>query len=173
MEDFVYNGVYKAVFRFMYGLGYDDGLWANIADFQFYVYRVARRYEVLGLQKLALEKVKKIANKDAWNADQFINILENRLHEDNITGDKELFDFLIDTCHEHIDELANDFGFEDVLEHDHALAKYLIQSWGDSLTKYRCPTCDKVWPMDSKYFSLPLYCPSCGHREENWRDFMD
>lgn len=161
------------MFGFMYGLDYNDSPRIDDIAFHFDVYRVACRYEVLGLQKLAFEKVKSIANKDAWDADQFINILKNRYDKDAITVDEELFDLLIDTCHKHVDELVDGPGFELVLEHDDALAKYLILSWGDSLTKYRCPNCDKVWPMDSKYFSLPLYCPSCGHREENWRDFKD
>ncbi|GAM35349.1 hypothetical protein TCE0_017f03620 [Talaromyces pinophilus] len=132
VEDLEYNGVYESMFRFMYGLDYNDNPRIDDIAFHFDVYRVARRYEVLGLQNLAFENIKKIANRDAWDADQLVKILKNRLDKDTLEEDDELFNFLIDTCHEHIDELVNNVDFEDVLEDDDTLAKYLILSWGDS-----------------------------------------
>ena len=160
------------MFRFMYGLDYNDSSRIGDIAFHFDVYRVARRYEVLGLQNLAFENIKKIANRDAWDTDQFVKILKNRLDEDTLEEDDELLNFLIDTCHEHIDELVNDVDFEVVLEDDDTFTKYLILRWGDSQKKYCCPHCGMVWQMDRKYLSTPSYCPNCGLHKGNWRDFL-
>lgn len=156
----------------MYGLDYNDSPRIDDIAFHFDVYRVARRYEVFGLQNLAFENIKKIANRDAWDADQFVKILKNRLDKDTLEEDDELLNFLIDTCYEHIDELVNDVDFEVVLEDDDTLAKYLTLRWGDSQEKYCCPNCGMVWLLDRKCLSTPSYCPNCGLHMDNWRDFL-
>lgn len=124
------------------------------------------------LQKLAFEEVKKIASEDAWDADQFIKMLKKDREYITIE-DGKLWKFLKDTCHKHIAELADNQDFEYAMDRDEAIGKSLTLSWGDSRTMYRCPKCEKIWPMDSKYLSTPLFCPNSGYREENWRDFTD
>ena len=107
----------------MYGLKYDQEFWENIIGFQFDVYRVARQYGASVLQELAFNKVKKIAKNGPWCADQVIEILERKRYY-STTEDEESFRFLIDTCHDHIAELVDDFEFEMVLESDSAIGKH-------------------------------------------------
>lgn len=161
IKDLEYEDAYKAMFNFMYGLKYDDGILRNDIGFHFDVYRVASEYEVGELQKLAFEKVKKIADKDAWDVEQFVKILKKKL-----VHDEKLYEFLIDTCHKYIAELVNEYGFEEAMEVNHPIATGLVLSWGDHQLQYCCPQCEKVWPMDTLFLSIPSFCPNCGHRED-------
>lgn len=135
IKDLEYEDAYKAMFNFMYGLKYDDGILRNDIGVHFDVYRVASEYKVGELQKLAFEKVKKIAYKDVWDVKQFVKILKK-----DLADCEELYEFLIDTCHKHIVELANDYGFEERLEVNHPIATGLVLSWGDHQLQYCCPS---------------------------------
>ncbi|KUL90386.1 hypothetical protein ZTR_02041 [Talaromyces verruculosus] len=84
VKDLEYIGVHGKMFRFMYGLDYNDSPRIDDIAFHFDVYRVARRYEVLGLQNLAFENIKNIANSGAWDTDQLVKILKNRLDKDTL-----------------------------------------------------------------------------------------
>ncbi|KAF5016909.1 hypothetical protein F66182_11261 [Fusarium sp. NRRL 66182] len=68
--DIEYPQAYEAMFRFMYGLEYDDSSFDNVIIFYFDMYRVARHYEYRRLQDFAFERFKEYTT-EFWHAVTF------------------------------------------------------------------------------------------------------
>lgn len=82
--------------------------------------------------------------------------------------DQDLQDVLKKACHEHFDELYIDSNFQDIVQERNGLAFELVKCFSQSLKKYRCPRCKKLWSLDSAILPSPSYCPSCGLFRAFW-----
>lgn len=148
----------------MYGLKYDDNPdVSSCMSFHAEVIRLAHRFEVLELQKLAFENIKKML-KAAWDADEFVPVL------DTVVPLSWKGCILI-SC-EHIDELLTEPRFLSILRRNPYLAKELIKATRNLLRSYSCPQCRKTWSLDCSLLSSPSFCPGCGHHEQDWGKFM-
>ncbi|KAF3394770.1 hypothetical protein DPV78_009044 [Talaromyces pinophilus] len=153
--------VYGAVFRFMYGLKYDNLIVSSCMRFHAEVFQLAVCLGVSELRNLAKKKFKKCI-KTAWDADEFLKVLVMA---------KFLFpEYCMSVCREHIDELSNKPEFENVLRCESELARKLTMMLGKSLRSYCCPQCNQTWSLDCS-LSSPSYCPICGHHEQDWDKF--
>lgn len=161
--DIEYPQAYEAMFHFMYGLEYDDSSFDNLIIFYFEMYRVARYYEYRRLQLFAFEKFKEYTTK-SWNAGEFMDVLIKGVN----LNDQDLQDVLKKACHEHFDELYIDSNFQDIIQERKGLAFELVKCFSQSLKKYRCPRCKKLWSLDSTILPSPSYCPNCGLFRAFW-----
>lgn len=147
----------------MYGLKYDDNLDVSCMRFHAAVWRLALCFGVLKLRKLAFKTLRKRA-KTAWDADEFLKVLEMEIFE--------LREYFISTCREHIHDLLTKPEFEIILSRDSELARELTKMLGKSLRSFGCPLCKKSWALDCSVLSSPSFCPNCGHCEMLWDQFV-
>ena len=152
----------------MYGHEYPDAaiICNNLIGFHHDVYRLARYYYIPRLQYLAFESFKYRANSD-FDAYYFVRVLR----KGDYRSDLEMYEALIERCHEEIRDLCDNVHFHAVLRKDPELGIELAQSFGKSLLKYHCSKCMEAWSMDRTVLS-PLFCPHCGHHEENWDSYL-
>ncbi|PCH03999.1 BTB/POZ [Penicillium occitanis (nom. inval.)] len=165
-----YPQAYEAMSRFMYGLEYDENKPPSSSDrMGFYsdVLRVACTYGCVPLEELAFEEVDDATISD-WNKDEFLRSLGHDMFYD----DDSIFEYLIETCNYRINELHTDSKFRGILERRTKLAVRLAYRFGRHQIKFCCDECGQAWMLNSCFFSSPSFCPSCGHKTEDWRDFL-
>lgn len=126
------------------------------------VYRLAGCFEIPELADLAMDNLQSLTNA-AWDADEFLRMVNT-----TVIDAKE---YMLSTCHEHIDELWTKPEFRITLSKYSLWAMDLIMMLGKSRRSYCCSQCNRIWPWDCSSLSSPSFCPNCGHREQDWDKF--
>lgn len=157
--------MYDAVFRFMYGLKYDDHPdISSSVSVHAKIWWLAWCYEISELPDLVFENLKKYL-KAVWDVDKFVKVLDDPWDE--------LWSYCIPICCEHIAELLAKPQFRKILERRPERTAELTDMLVKSLRNYSCPDCNQSWSLNCSFVFLPSFCPNCGHREQDWSNFMN